>query len=476
MLDPALCHGACEAKDPRFDGVFFVGVTSTGIYCRCICPARTPKRENRTFHLSAAAAEKAGFRPCLLCRPELAPGLAPIDQTKRIAAQALALIEAGALEEQGIVDLAARLGVTDRHLRRVVAETFGASPIELAQTHRLLTAKRLLTETRLPLTEIAFAAGFKSVRRFNALFQSRYGFPPSRIRAKKGAGEAGLRLELYARGAFDGAPLFDYLRRRRLQGVETGSGQTYARTLEIGGRRGWVKIAGCDRGVEVTLSDDLAPALRPALAAVRGAFDLDADVAVIDQALAADPALRALEDPGARIPGGLDPFELAVRAVLGQQVTVQAATTLAQRLVDMIGEPIETPDPALNRLFPSAARIAEAGAERIGKLGMPRARAETLVRLAAAVAEGRITLARGAWAAGREGLSALPGIGPWTVEYVALRGLGDPDAFPAGDAGVRAGLGGARNGAERAEAWRPWRGYATVRLWRVAAAARGERR
>lgn len=460
----AIWHAAAEARDARFDGVFFTCVTSTGIYCRCVCPARMPKRANRIFHRSAAAAEKAGFRPCLLCRPEKAPGAAPIDQKQRLAAQAVARIEAGALEEQGLEELARDLGVTGRHLRRVTTDVFGAAPIDLAQTHRLLTAKRLLTETQLSVTEIAFASGFQSVRRFNALFLERYGFPPSRIRRSRVVTrEPMLTLDLVARGAFDAQPHFDFFASRSICGVEVLD-DGYARTLKIGPHAGFVAVRPSARGVMLSLSHSLSPALRPLVAMVRGAFDLDADVAAIDAALGDD--LDTAKDPGVRLTGSLDPFEIAVRAVLGQQVTIGAARKLAQKLVDAFGADIETGASGLTKLFPDANRIAAADPADIAALGMPFARAQTLQRLGAAVAGGRLLLARGAVAAGREGLAALAGIGPWTIEYVALRGLGDPDAFPAGDSAIRAALD-MKTGIEaRAEKWRPWRAYAATRLWK----------
>lgn len=459
-------HAAAEARDARFDGVFFTCVTSTGIYCRCVCPARMPKRANRIFHRSAAAAEKAGFRPCLLCRPEKAPGAAPIDQKQRLAAQAVARIEAGALEEQGLDELARDLGVTGRHLRRATVEVFGAAPIDIAQTHRLLTAKRLLTETQLSVTEIAFASGFRSLRRFNALFLERYGFPPSRIRrARITTREPTLTLDLVARGAFDPASHFAFYASRAMAGVEALDGG-YARTLKIGAHAGFVSIQPSPRGVALSLSHGLSPALRPLVSMVRGAFDLDADVSAIDAQLGDDADLAVADDPGVRLPGGLDPFEIAVRAVLGQQVTIGAARKLTQKIVDAYGASIETGVPGLTRLFPDAAALAAADPGDIAGLGMPFARAQTLQRLGAAVAEGKLLLARGAVAAGREGLLALAGIGPWTVEYVALRGLGDPDAFPAGDSAIRAALGMKTGVEQRAEKWRPWRAYAAVRLWR----------
>jgi AraC family transcriptional regulator of adaptative response / DNA-3-methyladenine glycosylase II len=470
LLDDDAFHAACEAKDARFDGRFYVGVTSTGIYCRCVCPARTPRRANRRQFPSAAAAEKAGFRPCLVCRPEKAPGAAPIDQKARLASQALARIEAGALEAQGLDDLARDLGVTGRHLRRATADVFGASPIDLAQTHRLLTAKRLLTETRLPVTEVAFASGFQSVRRFNALFLERYGFAPSRLRLRRGeAREPSLTLDLVARGAFDPAAHFAFLKSRALAGVEIADGD-YVRTLKIGAHAGWIAIRASGRGVTLTLSNELAPALRPLVSGVRGAFDLDADMAAIDAALSAEDALDVGADPGVRIPGGLDPFETAVRAVLGQQVTVEAGRKLAQKLVDAFGADIATGIDGLTKLFPDAATLAAVDPGAVAALGMPRARAETVVRLAQAVADGRVALSRGAIAAGREGLASVAGVGPWTIEYVALRGLGDPDAFPAGDSAIRGALAMTSGVEARSLPWRPWRAYAAVRLWKKHAA------
>jgi AraC family transcriptional regulator of adaptative response / DNA-3-methyladenine glycosylase II len=476
QIDPAIAHAAIEARDARFDGVFFTGVVSTGIYCRCVCPARCPKRENRRFFQSAAAAEKAGFRPCLMCRPELAPGAAPIDRGARIAAQALQRIEAGALEEAGLEDLAGDLGVTGRHLRRVVSETFGASPIELAQTHRLLTAKRLLSETDLSLADIAFASGFQSVRRFNALFQSRYALAPSRLRKGKKRAPAGMIvLKLHPRGVFDLGQMCAFYRARALTGVEAVSSHNYARTLEAQGAKGVLVLAQNQAGLTLEISETLAPVLRPLIAAVRGALDLDADMVAIDAALQNDKALNVARDPFVRLPGGMDAFEIAVRAIIGQQVTVKAARTVTQRIVDAFGEPIATGDAALTRLFPSAARLANADAGAIAARGMPLKRAETLVALARAVAEGRLRLARGAIAAGRAGLAQIPGIGPWTIEYVALRGLGDPDAFPAGDSALKAALGLQKGMEARAAQWRPWRAYAAVRLWR-GAPVRGDER
>jgi AraC family transcriptional regulator of adaptative response / DNA-3-methyladenine glycosylase II len=466
ILDAETCHAACIAKDRRFDGRFYVGVKSTGIYCRCICPARTPKRENRTFWPSAAAAEAAGFRPCLLCRPERAPGLAPIDAPARLAAAAYARIEAGALEEQGLEALADGLGVTSRHLRRVMNAQFGASPIEIAQTGRLLAARRLLNETALSVTEIAFASGFRSLRRFNATMKDRYGAPPSKMRGRKAIarGES-FTVSLSPRGDYAIAPILDFLGKRALPGVETGSAKHYARVLKWGDALGWIDVRMGPKGLMLTLSENLAPHLRPLVANVRGAFDLDAEMLAVDAHLAADPELArdVKREPGVRVPGALDGFETAIRAVLGQQVTVAGARTLTERLVTKFGAQLANAPEGLDRAFPDANTLANANAAAIAKIGVPMMRAETLHYLAKASADGKLPLARSAIAAGREALKEIPGIGPWTIEYVALRALGDPDAYPATDIALVNALG--RKG-ETLEHLKPWRGYAAIRLWR----------
>lgn len=472
LLDDATCHAAAEARDKRFDGLFFIGVTSTGIYCRCVCSARTPRRENRRFFPSAAAAERAGFRPCLLCRPELAPGAAPVDAAERLAHAAVHRIQAGALESQGLEDLARELGVTDRHLRRVVLRVFGATPVDIAQTHRLLTAKRLLRDTTLGMTQVAFAAGFQSVRRFNALFLERYGMAPSRVRGTRLRQVPGLTFTLAPRGPFDGGAPFAHHAARRVARMEsTGGHMTFTRTLAVGAQAGWLTIDFAGAAPRLTLSDGLVPAFRAIVAAVRGALDLDTDVLAINAALGkAGFARDVTHDPDLRLPGAIDPFELAIRAVIGQQVTVKAATTIVGRLVERFGMPIETDIPGLDRLFPGPERIAEAGAARIAKLGVPLARARAVHAVADAVRSGDLVLRRGAIEAGRAGLGRIPGVGPWTLEYICLRALGDPDAFPFGDSALRAAWDGELEMA--AERWRPWRAYAAARLWRRGPIAR----
>ncbi|MEZ5994688.1 MAG: AlkA N-terminal domain-containing protein [Hyphomonadaceae bacterium] len=466
LLAPEICHAACDARDRRFDGRFYIGVTSTGIYCRCVCPARLVKRQNRTFWPSAAAAEAAGFRPCLLCRPERAPGLAPIDAPARLAAAAYTRIEAGALEEDGLETLARELGVTSRHLRRVMNAEFGASPIQIAQTGRLLAARRLLNETALPVTEIAFASGFRSLRRFNATMKERYGAPPSKMRSRKAIarGET-FSVSLSPRGDYNITPILEFLALRALPGVEIGGAKTYARVLKWNGVLGWIEVRMGAKGLDLTLSENLAPHLRPLVANVRGAFDLDAEMTAVDAHLASDAGLArdVKREPGVRVPGMLDGFECAVRAVLGQQVTVAGARTLTGRLAARFGVALERGPEGLSTAFPDAAALANAGAAAIAKIGLPLKRAETLHRLAAASAEGKVMLARGAIAAGRASLAEIPGIGPWTIEYIAMRALGDPDAYPATDIALVNALG--RKG-ETLEHLKPWRAYAAIRLWR----------
>lgn len=467
MITDAIAHSALEARDARFDGRFFTGVTSTGIYCRCVCPARLPKPANRRFFPSSAAAEKAGFRPCLLCRPERAPGHAPIDRRHKLASEALRLIEAGMLEERGMAGLCALLGVSDRHVRRAALQAFGASPIELAQTHRLLTAKRLLRETQLPITEIAFASGFQSLRRFNALFLQRYRMAPSKVRqrAARGANRAVLKLELQARGAFDSASWLGFAAGRALAGMEYCAVGRYERLWRVGGQIGRMAIIAQAHGVRLELEESLAPAIRPIVAAVRGALDLDCDMQVIDGVLDGVQFLPAIQ--GLRICGGLDPFETAVRAILGQGVNLAFARKLAQALMARFGDGQERDGP--NRMFPTPAQLASADPRDIARLGMPAKRAETVRELAAALTDGRLVLARGAVLAGRAGLARVPGIGPWTVEYVALRALGDPDAFPAGDSALAATLGikGQAQTLAKVAEIAPWRGYAAMRLWHM---------
>jgi AraC family transcriptional regulator, regulatory protein of adaptative response / DNA-3-methyladenine glycosylase II len=494
-------YTALRARDRRFDGRFFVAVRTTGIYCRPVCRARLPLARNCTFHETAAAAEREGYRPCLRCRPELAPGRSITDAHARLAGAAYARIAAGALNGQPLAALARELCVSERQLRRAVGAEFGASPVELAQTQRLLLAKQLLTETELPMTRVAFASGFSSVSRFNALFLERYRMSPSRLRgeARTGGASGAVVLRFSYRPPFPWERMLAFLGRRAIAGVEVMDATSYARTLAIGDARGWFRVrhVASEHALAVEISDGLVPALLPLRAAVRRLFDLDAEPAVIAAHFEGDavlgPVTRAI--PGLRLPGCADPFEVAVRAVLGQQISVAAARTLAGRLTAAFGEALpgaltrmapdapdapthrapDAPDApthrapdALTHMVPRAERLADTAPEEIATLGMPLARARTLVVLAQAVRAGDVVLGNVADVpAAVAALRRLPGIGPWTAEYIALRGLHWPDAFPASDAGVRAALGGAdvATVTRRAEAWRPWRGYAVIHLW-----------
>ncbi len=473
-LDADTCYRASSARDARFDGLFFVGVRTTGIYCRPVCPARTPRRDRCVFFARAAEAEREGFRACFRCRPELAPGSGRADSVPRLVSAALARIEGGFLDEASVEELAAGLGVSSRHMRRAVAAELGLSPVELAQSRRMALATQLVQDSGLPMAQVAFAAGFASLRRFSALFRARFGRPPAAVRRKDGSGaEPGaLMLRLDFRPPLDWDSMLDFLACRATLGVEAVRGGAYRRTVRLGARTGWVAVTR-DRQcaalrAEVSLS--LAGALMPLVARLRGLFDLDARPDAVASHLGRDRLLaRAVRRrEGLRVPGSFDGFETAMRVVLGQQVSVRAATTVSGRLAAALGEPIETPFGDLSRLAPVPEAVAQAGEGRLAGLGMPGARARTLVALAREVAQGRLSLERqpGSEEAVAR-LRALPGIGDWTAQVVAMRALGDPDAFPAGDLGVRKALGGAspRQAEARAERWRPWRAYATMLLW-----------
>jgi AraC family transcriptional regulator of adaptative response / DNA-3-methyladenine glycosylase II len=468
-------YQALRAHDARFDGRLFVGVTSTGIYCRPVCRVKPPRRENCRFFPNAAQAETQGFRPCLRCRPELAPGLSFTDSSEVLADQAARWLVQAAHEGQDppLPAIAQRLGVTDRHLRRIFQRRHGVSPVAWLATQRLLLAKQLLTDTTLPVTEVALACGFGSLRRFHAAFAERYRLSPGALR-REGAAEPGA-LRLAWRPPFDIAGLLGFVARRAVPGQEQVDGLVLRRTLALDHQgqtlAGWLEARFVPQRCELHLA--AAPALRPALGALvqrtRHALDLDADPAVIDPVLASVPGPAC---PGLRLPGSWNGFETAVRVVLGQQITVAAARTLCQRLVQRFGEPVETPFAGLDRLFPTAAVLAAADPADIGTLGIVRQRVRALQALAQAVADGRLDLNPGAdLAATLAGLTALPGIGDWSAQLIALRTLGWPDAWPASDIALLKALGqpaGARDpvaGAAIAEAWRPWRGYAVFKLW-----------
>jgi AraC family transcriptional regulator of adaptative response / DNA-3-methyladenine glycosylase II len=474
-IDDDACYRALTARDARFDGVFFVAVRTTGIYCRPVCTAKTPRRSSCRFFASAALAEQAGFRPCLRCRPELAPGHAPVDSARTVARAAAARIEAGALNEGGSLEqLAATLRLSSRQLRRAVRTELGVSPIELAQTSRLLLAKRLIAETQLPMVQVAFAAGFDSVRRFNALFRSHYRLTPSELRrtASTPADANCVRLTLAYRPPLDWAALLRFLAARAIPGVECVADGAYQRTVAVGEHRGWLSVADLTGRNElaVELATELVPALPLILTRLRNLFDLDARPDVIASHLARDPLLgRSVKRcPGLRVPGAFDSFELSLRAMLGQQVSVRAASTLAGRFAARFGEPIATPRPCLNQLTPTAASLAAARTATLAGLGVPTARAEGLRGLAHAVATGVLDLDPSADpTATIAQLTTMLGIGPWTAAYIAMRALRWPDAFPAGDLGLLKASGekSARSLTAAADRWRPWRAYAAMHLW-----------
>ena len=475
-LDEDRCYRALLARDRRFDGRFFTGVETTGIYCRPICPARTPHRENERFFACAAAAESAGFRACRRCRPETAPGTPAWVGSPALVARALRLISAGALDDDDLEAFAARLGIGARHLGRLFTTHIGVAPGAIARARRAHLARRLLDESDLPLAEIAFAAGFASVRQFNHSMRASFGAPPSALRKRRPAAVAqpALSLRLSFRAPLDWRALLDFLAARATRGVEQVDGDAYRRTVRLGAGLGTLEVRPAAGASQLLLSVQLPgfDGVHQIVSRVRRLFDLDADPLPIAAQLARDPVLAAslARRPGLRVPGAWDPFEVAVRAVLGQQVTVRGASTLAGRLAERFGEPLGAAGrPGLSHLFPRPEALA--GAD-LTAIGLPRARAAALRALARAVVDGELDLeaARGTQVLSAQ-LRAIPGIGDWTAQYVAMRAGGEPDAFPAGDLGLRRAL--ARDGnplapgdVERlAEAWRPWRSYAAMHLW-----------
>lgn len=490
---PALrvCERARLSRDARFDGLFFTAVRSTGIYCRPVCPAPAPKPENVDYYPSAAAAESAGFRPCLRCRPELAPGEGAWRRGDETVARALKLIDQGFLAERPLAELAQRVHLGERQLRRLFVERLGAAPTGVHGTRRLLFAKQLLTETSLPVTEVALAAGFSSLRRFNAAFLEAYRMAPRDLRRRapeeRAVGDATqpLVLRLGYRPPYDFASMLDFLRGRALPGVERVDARSYARVIGSAAAPGWLRITAWPAG-RAERSHALKLELRGAAPAqlagivqrVRRMFDLDADPNAIAAALSTDARLRPLlrKRPGLRLPSGWDGFEIAVRAVIGQQVSVAAARTLTARLAQRHGHALDTPLlDGLTHLFPTPAALADGDLDGLGLTG---ARVATVRTLAAALLDGRVGFEpeqtlddfAAAW-------SALPGIGPWTAQYLAMRALGHPDGFPAEDLVLQKAVPAdgsrltARALRERAEAWRPWRAYAVIHLWRDAMAS-----
>lgn len=479
----AVCEQARLSRDARFDGLFFTAVRSTGIYCRPVCPAPPPKPRNVHYYASAAAAEAAGYRPCLRCRPELSPAAGPWRRGEAVLGRALRLIEQGVLESAGVPALAARLHVGERQLRRVFASELGVSPLQVEATRRLLFAKQLLSETTLPVTEIALAAGFASLRRFNAAFLQAYGLAPSRLRGARAATSVAtsdrLVLRLNYRPPYDFDGLLDFLRTRALEGLEQVDAASYRRAIDLAAGA-WVRVSrwpGSDSALRLELHGVPAGHLREVVQRVRRMFDLDAEPAAIASVLARDPRLAPLlrARPGLRLPSGWDGFEIAVRAVIGQQISVAGARTLTQRLLQRCGHALPESLQALGfrHRFPRPAELLVADLDGLGLTG---ARQRTLHALAQASVDGRLdfdpTQPLDHFI---ERCTALPGIGPWTAHYLALRALGQPDALPSGDLVLQKALpnDGSRASAaalaSRAEDWRPWRSYAVMHLWHAAA-------
>jgi AraC family transcriptional regulator of adaptative response / DNA-3-methyladenine glycosylase II len=471
-LDPDICYQALLSRDVRFDGRFFTAVSTTGIYCRPVCPVKTPKRQNCSFFSSAAAAESAGFRPCLRCRPELAPGNSSIEANARLAQSAASQIEDGLLEGFSLSQLAGRLRVTDRHLRRAFKAEFGVSPARYAQTHRLLLAKRLLTDTSLPIIEVAMASGFGSLRRFNGLMQERYRMSPSTLRRRGGDGESAgtFTLQLAYRPPLDWDNLLTFLNHRTIEGVECVRQGRYRRgvRLERGGQvhRGWIEVSPAARrhALDVRVDGAMVKAIPQILAGVKRLFDLSCHP--LDIASALGPVAQGR--PGLRVPGAFDGFEMAVRAILGQQITVKAARTIAGRFAEAFGDPVQTIFPEIRRLFPDPSRIVKCRESDIAQLGIVSQRARSIISLARAIVGGSLHLDPGANVEETvKGLMVLPGVGSWTAQYIAMRALSWPDAFPHTDYGVMKAMN-EKNPVRVlavAEKWRPWRAYAVMHLW-----------
>ncbi len=482
LPDPHICEQARLSRDARFDGLFFTAVSSTGIYCRPVCPAPTPKRGNVRYYANAAAAEAAGFRPCLRCRPELAPGNDQWQRGDHVVARALKLIEAGVLAEQSLDELAARVGIGARQLRRLFVARVGAPPISVHTTRRLLFAKQLLTETALPVTEVALAAGFRSLRRFNAAFLQANRIAPRELRRHpRAAPGAALVLRLGYRPPYDFAALLTFLRTRALPGVELVDEHSYARVFGPVDAPGWLRLSawpGGEHALQLQLHCPQPTQLLGVVTTLRRMFDLDANPQAIADTFRHDAILGPLlaRHPGLRLPGGWDGFEIAVRAILGQQISVAAARTLATRIVQRWGESLPaTPMAGLERLFPTPAALAQAD---LREIGLTTTRAATISGMAQALQDGRVDFSAeqsldefvARWV-------ALPGIGEWTAHYMAMRALSDPDAFPAADlilrreAAADATSLGTKALTLRADAWRPWRAYAVIHLWRGASDA-----
>lgn len=485
MTDDAdRCYRIVCSRDPRFDGWFVTAVTSTGIFCRPSCPARTPRRENVCFHPTAAAAVSAGFRACRRCRPDVTPGSPAWRGRSDVVARAMRSVAEGVVDREGVSGLALRLGYSERQLHRLLVAEVGAGPLALARVQRADTARLLLETTAVPVTEVAFAAGFSSVRQFNDTVRAVYAATPSELRRRHRAHPAGsttgsITIRLAARAPFDAAATLHFLAERAVPGVEAAEPGSYRRVLDLPGGPATVSLIDGGDHVSCTLGLAALADLGGAVAGCRRLLDLDADPAAVDDVLGADPLLATLVAgaPGLRVPGHVDGDELAVRAVLGQQVSVAGACTLAGRVVEAHGTPLVDPDGPLTHRFPRASELAEVDP---ASFGGPRSRGVAIVELARRLADGDVVLDAGAdRAATTVALVAVPGIGPWTASYIAMRALGDPDAFIPGDLGVRRALerlghpGDLQSAEARAVRWRPWRAYAVMHLWRSLALPAG---
>ncbi len=481
-LDPSVCYNALLARDSRHDGQFFTCVKSTGIYCRPVCPARPPLFQNCSFVPSAAAAQEAGFRPCRRCRPETSPGMGAWCGTSASVQRALSLIEMGALDGGDVNMLAERLGMGDRHLRRLFQAHLGATPVAVAQTRRLLLAQQLIHQTVLPMSDVALASGFGSVRRFNEAFQKLHGHAPTELRRLSPSAQAnvaqrgaGIDLLLAYRPPYDWTGLLNFLRLRAIPGVELVGEEGYRRIIDLEGVTGRIEVSHVleRQALKLTVHGARLTSLPAIIARVRRVFDLDAEPVAIESALSEDPVLAPLvaARPGLRVPGAWDGFEIAVRAILGQQITVVGARRLAAQLVDALGLPVpdDIAQPGLSHAFPRPERLT---LEALSVLGMPQARRASLASLARAVIEHpRLFERYASLAQAVEQLRALPGIGEWTAQYIAMRALCESDAFLAADVGVQRAMAidGLRPTAQallrHAEQWRPWRAYAVLHLW-----------
>jgi AraC family transcriptional regulator of adaptative response / DNA-3-methyladenine glycosylase II len=474
ILDADQCYQSVLTRDSRFDGRFFVAVRTTRIYCRPICRVKPPLRKNCSFYTHAAEAEVAGYRPCKMCRPELAPGSSLMDVSSQLARNTAAYINQDFLAEHSLEDLAGRLGITDRQMRRVFQDEFGVSPIEYWQTQRLLLAKQLLTDSRLSVASVALASGFQSLRRFNFALKERYRMTPTELRKRQKEHPAEhpseFSFRLSYRSPFDWEQLLGFLSHRAIPRVEAVENGAYLRTVRLSRQNveytGFVEVRNepDKRMLVVRLSDALAPVCVTVLERIRRLFDLEADSVAINKVLG--PLARNL--PGLRVPGSFDSFEMSVRAILGQQISVIGARTLAGRIVTHFGTPVDVSVESLGFVFPSATRMARATVGEVGRLGIIGRRAETIIALARAISRGELLLEPGNRIEGTlRQLRKIPGIGEWTAQYLAMRALSWPDAFPHTDLGIRKALGekNPKKILEMTEKWRPWRAYAALHLW-----------